>query len=114
MAIALLIAKSLASLGVGKMKRNDGAVVGAALFAGLVMVGSAFCLGNSCSMKGEHSEKQNQIVRRSVIKVHTDRGVITLPGRADSWDAVEYAEFVADSLADVQMVNNQVSMFSKE
>lgn len=95
------------------MKRKYATVVGTALFAGLVMVGSAFCLNSSPSTKGaKHWDKQNQMVRRSVIKVHTDRGVITLPGRADSWETVERAEFVADSLADVQMVNNQVSMYS--
>jgi len=92
------------------MKRNYTAVISTAFIAGLVLVGSAFSLNNSL-MKGERWEKQNQIVRRSVIKVHTDRGVITLPGRADSWDTVEHAEFVADSLADVQMVNNQVAMY---
>ena len=61
---------------------------------------------------GEHREKQDQVVSRSVIKVHTDRGVIVLPGRADTWDSVERAEFVADSLADLQMVNNEVSIYS--
>jgi len=87
---------------------------GAALVASLLMLGSTFGLGNSpiASTKGEHGEKQNQVVTRSVIKVHTDRGVIVLPGRADSWDSVERAEFVADSLADVQMVNNEVSIYS--
>lgn len=45
---------------------------------------------------------------RSVIKVHTDRGVITLAGSPDSWELVEEAVFVADSIADVQLVNNEV------
>jgi hypothetical protein len=98
------------------MKRKYIALASTALFAGLVLVGSAFCLNNSSSMNGKHWANQNQVVKQSVIKVHTDRGVITLPGRADSWDKVEDAEFVADSLAEVQIVNNQVSMWpiSKE
>jgi hypothetical protein len=94
------------------MKRKQITIGGTALVAGLIMLGSTFGLGHSSSTKGEHGEKQNQIVRSSVIKVHTDRGVIVLPGRADSWDSVERAEFVADSLADVQMVNNEVSLYS--
>jgi osmotically-inducible protein OsmY len=56
----------------------------------------------------------NQVVGQSVIKVHTDKGVITLPGRGDSWDALENAEFVADSLADIQMVNNEVVICSSK
>jgi BON domain len=94
-----------------KMKRKEITIGGTALLAGLVMLGATFGLGNTSSTKGEHREKQNQIVTGSVIKVHTDRGVIILPGRADSWDAVEHAEFVADSLADVQMVNNEVAIY---
>jgi osmotically-inducible protein OsmY len=45
---------------------------------------------------------------RSVIKVHTDRGVITLAGAPESWAQVEDAVFVAESIADVQLVNNEV------
>jgi hypothetical protein len=87
---------------------------GAALVASVLMLGSTFGLGSSpsASTKGDHGEKQNQIVTRSVIKVHTDRGVIVLPGRADSWDSAERAEFVADSLADMQIVNNEVPIYS--
>ena len=97
------------------MSRKHTALASAALFAVLAIVGSAFCLSNSPSL-GEHWVNKNQVVTTSVIKVHTDRGVITLPGRADSWDKVEDAKFVADSLAQVQIVNNQVSMWpmSKE
>ena len=62
-------------------------------------------------MNGKHWANQNQVVSQSVIKVHTDRGVITLRGRADSWDQVEDAQFIADGLAEVQIVNNQVSMW---
>ena len=95
------------------MKRTYAAAVVTSIFAGLVMVGSALSLSNSSAAKGEHLGK-DQIVRKSVIKVHTDRGVITLPGRGDSWEAVENAEFVADSLADIQMVNNQVVICSSK
>jgi hypothetical protein len=98
------------------MKRKYIVLASTALLAGLVIGGSAFCLNNSPSANANHWANQRQVVSRSVIKVHTDRGVITLPGRADSWTEVEDAEFVADSLAEVQIVNNQVSMWpiSKE
>jgi osmotically-inducible protein OsmY len=43
-----------------------------------------------------------------VVKVHTGHGVITLPGSADSWEAADNAVFVADSIADVQIVNNEI------
>jgi len=95
------------------MKRTYVAAVVTSIFAGLVMVGSALSLSNSPSARGEQLEN-NQIVRRNVIKVHTDRGVITLPGRGDSWEALENAEFVADSLADIQMVNNEVVICSSK
>ena len=95
------------------MKRTYAAAVVTSIFAGLVLVGSALSLSNSPAAKGKQLEN-NQIVRKSVIKVHTDRGVITLPGRGDSWEAVENAEFVADSLADIQMVNNQVVICSSK
>jgi hypothetical protein len=94
------------------MKRTYAAAIITSIFAGLVMASSALSLGSSAS-KGEQLEK-NQIVRKSVIKVHTDRGVITLPGRGDSWESLENAEFVADSLADIQMVNNEVVICSSK
>jgi hypothetical protein len=47
-------------------------------------------------------------VVRSIVKVHTDHGVITMPGNADSWAAAEHAVFVADSIADVQIANSEV------
>ena len=53
---------------------------------------------------------ETQVAMASVIKVHTNRGVITLPGTADSWDQVEDAVFVAESIADVQMANSGVPM----
>ena len=89
------------------MKRKYTTLASTVLFAVLVLVGTAFCLGNSTSMNGKHPAKQTQVVKHSVIKVHTNRGVITIPGRADSWDEVENAEFVAERLARVQTVNNQ-------
>ncbi len=94
------------------MKRNYPAILAIGIFGSLIIVGSALCVINSSSRRhGETWEKQGQVAAQNVIKVHTDRGVITLPGRADSWDAAEHAEFVADSLADVQIVNNEVSIF---
>lgn len=94
------------------MKRTYKAAVVTSIFAGLVLVGSALSLNHS-QTKGEQFGK-DQIVRRSVIKVHTDKGVVTLPGRGDSWEALENAEFVADSLADIQMVNNEVVICSSK
>ena len=96
-----------------KMKRTYKAAVVTSIFAGLALVGSALSLNNSSQTKGEPFGK-DQIVRRSVIKVHTDKGVVTLPGRGDSWEALENAEFVADSLADIQMVNNEVVICSSK
>jgi len=95
------------------MKRTYAAAVVTSIFAGLIMVGSALSLGNSSGAKSEPVVK-DQIVRKGVIKVHTDKGVITLPGRGDSWEALENAEFVADSLADIQMVNNEVVICSSK
>ena len=95
------------------MKQTSTAVLVTSVFAGLVMVGSAFSLGGPSASKGEQLGK-NQIVRKSVVKVHTDKGVITLPGRGDSWEALENAEFVADGLADIQLVNNEVVICSSK
>lgn len=95
------------------MKRTHKAALVTSIFAGLVLVGSALSLNTSSQTKGEHFGK-DPLVRRSVIKVHTDKGVVTLPGRGDSWEALENAEFVADSLADIQMVNNEVVICSSK
>ena len=76
--------------------------------ATIAMVGTAFCLNPSSSMKYQvPADKPLQIVR-SVVKVHTDHGVVTMPGEADSWDAAERAVFVADSIADLQIANSEV------
>ncbi len=74
------------------------------LLGGIAIVGPGFCLPQYTVMRSPDAH----VIRRSVIKVHTDHGVITLPGSADSWDAAENAVFVADSIADVQVVNNEV------
>jgi hypothetical protein len=76
-----------------------------ALVGTIAVGGPAFSLIHSAS---QSSYSEAGVVQRSVIKVHTDHGVITLPGTADSWDAAENAIFVADSIADVQMVNNEI------
>jgi hypothetical protein len=75
-----------------------------ALLGGIAIVGPGFCLPQSTVMRSPDVH----LIRRSVIKVHTDHGVITLPSSADSWDSVENAVFVADGIADVQIVNNEV------
>jgi len=78
--------------------------------ATLAMVGTAFCLNPSSpsNMKYQPRADESQPVERSVVKVHTDHGVVTIPGKADSWDAAERAVFVADSIADLQIANSQV------
>jgi hypothetical protein len=50
---------------------------------------------------------EQTVITRSVIKVHTDHGVITMPGVANTWDEAERAQFLAEGIADSQMVNNQ-------
>lgn len=82
--------------------------VSAALVAGVAIGGSGLCSNQSAMMQSPNSTVAPRVVRRSLIKVHTDRGVITLPAAANSWDAIENAVFVADSIADVQIVNNEV------
>jgi hypothetical protein len=91
-------------LGIQKMKLGIQLALLTALLGGIAIVGPGFCLPQSTAMRSPDVH----LIRRSVIKVHTDHGVITLPGSADSWDAVENAVFVADSIADVQVVNNEV------
>ena len=76
--------------------------------ATLAMVGTAFCLNPSSSAKYQPLADESHPVVRSVVKVHTDHGVVTIPGRADSWDAAERAVFIADSIADLQIANSEV------
>jgi len=94
------------------MKRTYVAAVVTSIFAGLVLIGFALSPNSSPSRPKGEQFAPNQVVRRSVIKVHTNKGVVTLPGRGDSWEALENAEFVANSLADIQMVNNEVVICS--
>ena len=93
------------------MKFGTKLAVSTALLFGIAAVGPGLCVkSESATRQSPSTMAQNnpQMIRRSVIKVHTDHGVITMPGKADSWDQVENAVFVADSIADVQVVNNEV------
>jgi hypothetical protein len=92
------------------MKFGTKLAVSSALLFGVAMVGPGICAtGSSTGQSPNAAVVDNpHMIRRSVIKVHTDHGVITMPGKADSWDQVENAVFVADSIADVQFVNNEV------
>ena len=76
--------------------------------ATLAMVGTAFCLNPSSSMQYRAEADNSRPIVRSVVKVHTDHGVVTVPGNADTWDAAERAVFVADSIADLQIANSEV------
>ncbi len=76
--------------------------------ATLAMVGTAFCLNPSSGMQYQPAADSSRPIERSVVKVHTDHGVVTMPGNADSWDAAERAVFVADSIADMQIANSGV------
>jgi hypothetical protein len=89
------------------MKTRIKLALSTALVGTIAVGGPAFSLIHSAG-QSPYSEDGSRLVQRSVIKVHTDHGVITLPGTADSWDAAENAIFVADSIADVQMVNNEI------
>lgn len=79
-----------------------------AMLAGVAIVGPGFYRIQSTLSQTPDAAVENHFISRSVIKVHTDHGVITLPGSADSWEEVENASFVADSIADVQIANNEV------
>jgi hypothetical protein len=77
--------------------------------ATLAIVGTAFCLNPSSNTQYPTNNVDNSgAIMRSVVKVHTDHGVITMPGNADSWAAAERAVFVADSIADVQLANSEI------
>ena len=76
--------------------------------ATLAMVGTAFCLNPSSSMQYRPAADNSPPVVRSVVKVHTDHGVVTIPGKADTWEEAERAAFVADSIADLQIANSEV------
>jgi hypothetical protein len=74
----------------------------------LAIVGTAFCLNPSPSMQYHAAVDGSGPIMRSVVKVHTDHGVVTMPGNAETWDAAERAVFVADSIADLQIANSEV------
>ena len=76
--------------------------------ATLAMVGTAFCLNPSSSMQYRSTADNSPPIVRSVVKVHTDHGVVTIPGKADTWEEAERAAFVADSIADLQIANSEV------
>jgi len=76
--------------------------------ATLAIVGTGFCLNPSYSTNYQPVADNSIPVKRDVVKVHTDHGVVTIPGKADSWDAAERAVFVADSIADLQIANSEV------
>jgi hypothetical protein len=76
--------------------------------ATLATVGTAFCLNPSSSTQYPAAADNSRPIVRSVVKVHTDHGVVTIPGKADTWDEAERALFVADSIADLQIANSEV------
>jgi hypothetical protein len=90
------------------MKRELKLALSTAVVAALAIVGPALCLNLSPTRQPRLGVDGSRPIVRSVIKVHTDHGVITLPGTADSWDAAEHAVFLADSIADVQIVNSEI------
>ena len=108
------------------MNRKYLSIISAPLVAGVVIGGSMLWMnraaardtntleiasyrsGASAFGSAETQATLRQQAVRSVIKVHTDRGVIALAGSPDSWEQVEEAVFVADSIAEVQLVNNEV------
>ncbi|HYL58306.1 MAG TPA: hypothetical protein VEU51_05505 [Candidatus Acidoferrales bacterium] len=109
------------------MNRKYLSILSAPLIAGIVAAGSLVWLNRASARDSEaatevasyrrgariwNSAETQSTIRppnvRSVIKVHTDHGVITMSGSPDSWEQVEEAVFVADSIADVQLVNNEV------
>lgn len=90
------------------MKRENHWALLTMVVATLAIVGTGFCLNPSPDMQYPTSSDNSRPVMRSIVKVHTDHGVITMPGNADSWPAAERAVFVADSIADVQIANSEV------
>jgi hypothetical protein len=76
--------------------------------ASLAIVGTAFCLNPSSNMQYRTTADNSRPIVRSVVKVHTDHGVVTIPGKADTWEEAERAAFVADSIADLQIANSEV------
>jgi len=78
------------------------------LLVGIAVVGPGVCVIHPTVRRTPVAISDSQVIRQSIIKVHTERGVVTLPGTADSWDEVENAIFIADSIADLQIANGGV------
>jgi hypothetical protein len=79
-----------------------------ALLVAIAVEGPNFCVTHLTLRQAPSAMSDSQAIRQSIIKVHTEHGVITLPGTADSWDEVENAIFIADSIADVQIANGGI------
>ena len=90
------------------MKRENQWALLTTVIAFLAIVGTGFCLNPSSNMQYQTYANNSRPVMRSVVKVHTDHGVITMPGNVDSWASAERAIFVADSIADVQIANSEI------
>ncbi len=90
------------------MKRENQWALLTMVIAFLAIVGTGFCLNPSSNMQYRTYANNSRPVMRSVVKVHTDHGVITMPGNVDSWASAERAVFVADSIADVQIANSEI------
>jgi hypothetical protein len=92
-----------------QMKRENQWALLTMVIAFLAIVGTGFCLNSSSNTQYQSNNADNsRPIMRSVVKVHTDHGVITMPGSADSWAAADRAVFVADSIADVQIANSEI------
>ncbi|MGA2456465.1 MAG: BON domain-containing protein [Terriglobales bacterium] len=90
------------------MKRNMKMTLSTVVFAGLVIAGSAIGMNHSATSQSPVAALGSHMVSRSVIKVHTDHGVITISGTANSWSEAEDAVFVANSIADFQFANSEI------
>jgi hypothetical protein len=90
------------------MKLGITLALSTAIVAGGAVAGSALSLNPFMRWKTPDTAPATGVIRRSVVKVHTDHGVITMPGTADSWENADNAVFVADGIADVQIVNNEI------
>jgi hypothetical protein len=91
-----------------QMNRKMKLALSSAVVGAVAIVGPAYCWNHYATNEPRTAMTAGHAIRNSVVKVHTDHGVITLPGNADSWDAAEHAVFVADSIADLQMANSEV------
>jgi len=79
-----------------------------ALLVVVAAFGPRFCVRHAPLQQTPVAMTSGPVMRAGIIKVHTEHGVVTLPGTADSWDDVENAVFVADSIADLQIANGAV------